>query len=142
MHSHKETHHGILKSESGFILLLSVLILGALGAAVTVSLLQLGLSASRTANTIELSQAARDLANTCAEEAIERLTRDNTYAAGATITLGNGTCTINTISGSGDVNREVQVTGEVQNVDRKVEVYIDNLAAPVTISSWQEVADF
>lgn len=130
------------KQQKGYVLLLSVLVIGAIVTATTTSILLLGLGSDRSSFAHEQSEKARELANSCAREAVEQLSRDNTYAAGVSIPFSDGSCTINAISGTGDTNRTVQASGLVGSVIRKVQVEISDLAAPVDIISWQDVADF
>lgn len=126
----------------GYVLLLSVLVVGTIGATVAVSLLVLGVISSKTTLANQQSLQARELADTCAHEAIERLTRDDTYASGETIILSTGVCTIDAVSGTGTTNRTVQTTGIAGAATRRVEVTITDLEFPVTVDAWEEVGDF
>lgn len=127
----------------GYVLLLSVLVVGAIGATVAVSLLVLGVISSKSTLAHQQSLQARALADTCAHEAIERLTRDDTYAgAGDTMTLTTGECTIDALNGTGSTNRIVQTTGTAGDATRRVEVTIGDLEFPVTVDRWEEVGDF
>lgn len=128
--------------QHGFVTLLSVLILSAVAIAVTVSILLLGLGASRTSFALIQSVQARGLANACAEEALQRL-RESVYYVGNEIkTFSAGTCTIQTISGTGNNNRTLQTIATVGTVQRKVKVGIAKIHPTPVITSWQEVADF
>lgn len=140
--------------QEGYILLITVLVVGAIMSAIASSLLLLGLGSGRSSYALGQSEQAKGYANACVEEAIERLSRDNTYVAGDSITFDDGSCTINAITGTGDTNRVIQVTGVVVNnaedttssetddVTRKLEVSIADLGPPVDITSWLEVGNF
>ncbi len=129
-------------NQGGYVILLSVLVVGAVGTAVATSLLLLGIGAGRSSLDQQRSVQARALANSCAEEALERLRRDNTYAGGVTLSLGAGSCQIGTVGGSGDTNRTVEVTGTVDQVVRKVYLDISSIGPPTDLTSWQEVDAF
>jgi hypothetical protein len=138
----KHSKPQLATDNNGYVLLLSVLVVGAIGATVAVSLLVLGVISSKTTLAAQQSVQARALADTCAHEAIERLSRDDTYPAGDTITLSTGTCTVDALDGTGTTNRTVQTTGEVGTVTRRVEVTIGDLDFPMVVDSWEEVGDF
>jgi len=61
------------RQKGGYIALISVLIIGAVGTAVIISLLLLGIGNSRTSFAIEQSSQAKASANACAEEALEQI---------------------------------------------------------------------
>jgi len=69
-------------NKKGYVVLLSILIVGAVGMAVTVSLLLLGLGSSRTSFAYEQSGYAKSLASACAEEALQQV-RDSTSFTGS-----------------------------------------------------------
>lgn len=121
---------------------MSVLVIGAIISATTVFMLQVGLGADRTSDTVRRSHVAREYAQSCTEEALERLSRDTSYTGGDTLTFDEGDCTVDTVAGSGSTNRTVQVTGNSGDVVRKIEVEVSDVGPPMTISTWQDVADF
>ncbi len=125
----------------GYVTLVSVLILGAVGVAIAVALLTLGLGASRTAFVAEQSASARALADSCVEEALEQIEQSNTYTGTASLTLGQGSCTY-TVTSQGNQDRTLTASGTVGTVVRKVKVVISKITPSFTFSTWQEVADF
>ncbi|MBN2016050.1 hypothetical protein JW766_04425 [Candidatus Dojkabacteria bacterium] len=129
-----------IKKNKGFIALISVLVVGIVGLVVSIALLLLGLGASRTSFALEQSLQSRALANTCAEEALERIRRLPTYTGSGNLTFDYGSCAY-TITDLGGSNREIQATGTVDSIVRKVKVNI-NQVSPVNVTSWQEIADF
>lgn len=131
-----------MKKQTGFVTLLSVLILSAVAIAVTVSILLLGLGVSRTSFAVIQSVQARSLANACAEEGLQRLRESVYYAGDETKTFPTGTCTIQAISGTGNNNRTLQTIATVGTVQRKVKIIISKIHPAPVITSWQEVADF
>jgi len=127
--------------ERGYITLLSVLVLGAVGIAIAISLVLLGVGASRTSFANEQALQARALANACAEEGLEQI-RDNTSFSGTnSLSLGQGSCTY-TVTNLGGSDRTIESSGTVGQVVRKVEIAIDAINPQINVTSWQEVADF
>ncbi len=127
--------------ERGYITLVSVLVVGAVGAAIATSLILLGLSSSRTSFALEQSDQAKALADACVEEAL-RVIRDNSSYTGTDgFSLGQGTCSY-TVTDLGGENRELESTGTVGTVVRKAEINIDTINPQLSILSWEELADF
>ena len=124
----------------GYVALITVLIISALGLAIAISLLLIGIGASQTSFVLEQSNQARSLANTCSEEALERIRRNSTYTGSTSLTLTYGNCSY-TVIDLGGTDREIQSTGTVDTVVRKEQVFLDQVA-PVNITLWQDVADF
>ena len=122
----------------GFAVLLSVLVLAAVGVALSTTLLYLSIGGTQTSLAISESQEANGLANACAESALEKLAVSSSYIGTASLTLGAGTC-MYTVIGNGSSD-SIDSTGTVGSTIRKVEIKI---AIPqLTVSSWQELGDF
>jgi hypothetical protein len=129
------THHN---NTQGFAVLLSVLILAAVGVAIATSLLYLSVGTSQTALATQESAESNALANACAEEALQKLVTSSAFTGTGALTLGQGTCSY-TVAVSG-TNDSIKSIGTVGITVRKAEIII---AIPqLTISSWQEVSDF
>jgi len=122
----------------GYITLMSVLIVGAVGTAIATSMLLLGLDSSRTSFAIEQSNQAKALANACAEEALQQIHDSISYIGNSNIPLGLGTCTYD-ITSQGGENRTITTEGQVGTITRKVEVVINGFQPSIQIISWQEV---
>lgn len=125
--------------QRGYVILLSVLVVGAVGLAIAISLLLLGTGSARTAFALEQSNQAKALANACAEEALEQV-RASGFTGSGSLTLGQGGCTYTVTSGGGS-NRQIVTTGIVGTIARKVNITVSSYSPQITISSWQEVAD-
>lgn len=123
----------------GFVTLISVLILGAVGVAVVVSLIQLGLGSSRTSFATEQSVQARGLADACGEEALDTIRGNTSYTGTTNVTLGNGTCSY-TVTNTGGTTRSVTAVGTVGTIVRHVTIVVATVS-PVSLTSWQEVAN-
>lgn len=135
---HKKTFG---QSDAGYVTLISVLIMGAVGLAITISLLLLGLSSSRTSFSLEQSNNAKSMADLCAEEGLERLRRTPSFTGTVTITLTQGACSY-TVTDVGGGNRQIDADGTVDSYTRKVQIETSQVTPQIQIGSWQEVADF
>lgn len=80
-------------------------------------------------------EKALAIAETGADNAIMRLTRDPAYA-GETLTIGNGTATI-TLSGSPTIT--ITSRGQLGDFRRTVQVTATRTNNAVVVSSWSEV---
>lgn len=123
----------------GYITLISVLVVGAVGTAIGVSLLLLSLGAGRTSFSGEQSAQARAMAEGCAEEALQAV-RDSAVCAGSSSLLfAAGSCDASVTVD--DLLCRVEAAGRVGDVVKRTVVTLSSVS-PLTIDSWQEVADF
>ena len=127
--------------QSGYVVLITVLVTGAVGVAIVVSLLLLGLSSSRTSFAIEQSNQAKALANACAEEALQQIRDSTPFEGTGVLDLGQGSCSYTVTALTGE-NRTITATGTVGAVVRKISIVLDSVLPSINIASWQEVADF
>jgi len=74
----------------GYITLLSVLVVGAVGIAITTSLILLGLSSSNTSFTYQQMHQAKNIANACAEEALEKIRESTAFVGSGNLSIGLG----------------------------------------------------
>ena len=114
--------------QEGFVLLIVLIIVGSL---LSVVVIKLALGALiRLENTQESLRGTNSelYADSCLQEALIHLSRDNTYAGGA-LNLNGGTCTA-VVSGAGN-NRTVSVVGIWSNM------YSYSLKADVTLSPFK-----
>lgn len=130
------------RTSSGYILLLSVLVVGAVGTAIATSILMLSVGNSLNSLADQQSAEALSYANACAEDTLEQLRIDNTYVAGEVLTFDKGTCEVISVQGTGDTNRTVQAEGVVGDIVRKIEIIVDDIGPPTVISRWQDVDQF
>lgn len=128
-------------NNQGFITLISVLIVGAVGTAIAVSLILLGIGSSRTSFAVEQSNQAKALANACAEEALQQIRDSTPYTGSGNLSLGQGDCSY-TVTSQGGQNRTITASGTVGTIVRKVEVVIDTINPAIEIVSWKELPDF
>ena len=123
---------------NGFIALMSVLVMGAVGVSLMVSVLLLGLGSSRTGFAVEQSGQARALANACAEEGLEQIREVTAFTGSGGLSLGHGNCTY-TVSNTGGENRTVTTIGTVGSVVRKISISVTAINPLIIIASWREV---
>lgn len=126
---------------NGFVALVAVLIIGAVGLAIAISLTLLSAGFAKTSLVIQQSQQAKSLANACAEYGLEKLRESTGYAGNETLTIGSSTCSVLAVLGSGNSNRTVQTTSTVGTITRKIKVLVSQVTPQIQLTSWQEVAD-
>lgn len=129
------------KSKEGFVTLLFVLIVFAVSAAISGSLLLSGVASSRNSFSLNESDQAKALADACAERGLETIREDNGYTGTTNLSLGSGACSY-TVSNTGGSTRTVAATGTAGTVVRKVRISVSQILPQISISSWQEVAEF
>lgn len=127
--------------ESGYITLMSVLIVGAVGMSITVSLLLLGLGSSRSSFALQQSAQSRALANACAEEALQQIRDSTPFAGTGSLSLSQGSCEY-TVTSQGGQDRTITSSGVVGTITRKTKIIIDAVNPQISIVSWREVSDF
>lgn len=127
--------------KSGYVVLISVLIVGAIGLSITASLILLGIDSSKTTLSLGQSNQARAFSNSCAEEALQNIHDDVAFVGGATVAFSNGSCSYNIVN-DGDENRTITTTGTVGLTVRRVKIIIDQISPSINVVSWKEVADF
>ncbi len=126
----------------GYILLISVLVIGSIASLILVSLLMLGGSANQVGFAVE--QATQSLAGSqaCAEYAMQELRTSLSYAGNQIRTLNLGTCEIMQIGGTGNNNRLICIESQVGDTIRRLEIVVSQVLPETKIDSWQEVSKF
>ena len=124
----------------GYVALLAVLVVGAIGVAVVTSLVLLGLGSSRTSSTLQRSVLAKAYANACVEEALQQVRDSTSFSGSASLTFGSDSCTY-TVSNTGGQNRTIDSSGTVGSATRKVKVLLTAINPSIVVASWQELAD-
>ena len=129
------------RDEKGYITLLSVLIVGAVVLATTLSLFFMGLNSSQIGFTYQKLAEARVLADACAEEALQQIRESTSFIGAGNLTLGGGSCAYEVIGGVGQ-SRTIEASSVVGEVVRRVKIEIDAINPTINIIFWQEVDDF
>lgn len=125
----------------GMVMLVSVLIVSALGSVIGVALLLSGLGESQTAFTHQRSTQGRGLADACMEDALQHIHDNVSFTGVRTLTFGQGSCSSTVVTLGGQA-RLITASGAVGSIIRKVKVTLDKITPSIHITSWQEVADF
>ncbi len=130
----------IAAQQNGFILLLSVIIIGAIGATLALYLFLTGALSGRASLDLTGALETRYLADGCAEQAL--LTAEDCSTQTITTTTPQGSCTY-TITPNGG-SRTIQVTATSQNFTKRLALTVNFSTSSTTSStvSWQEVTHF
>ena len=127
----------LIKTNSGFIALTTVLLILAVVLMIGLSLSLLGISEAQMGLQKNQSSRAYYLANLCAEETLMELKENSGYTADETKDIEDGSCMI-LVEG----NWIVKVSANFQNQIRKMKIVISQLQPEMIVDSWEEVADF
>lgn len=124
----------------GYVALMSVILMGALGIAVMVSVISQGVTSSKTELSLQQSGQARILATACIEEALQIILETATTSSTANLTIGAGNCTysINKPAASVIINS----TGNFGTLVKRIQVILSTSSPSIVLSSWQDVSDF
>ncbi len=128
-------------NNSGFITLISVLVVGAVSLAVAITLLTTGVNSSKTAVDFEASKAARIIADSCAEEALEKIRETPIFSGAGSLNFNQGGCSYSVVDQGGQ-NRLISASSTSGSAIRKVLVSVNQIQPRIIITSWKEVADF
>ena len=128
-------------NKKGYIVLIGVLIVGAVGLVIVSSLLLLSLGSSQNSLILKKSIQARALADACAEKAILRIKNWPSYSGVEKLKFEEGECQYRVRRLVWQI-RIIESSGVVDSTVRKVRVVITKIIPSISIFSWQEVADF
>lgn len=131
-----------LRSRRGYILLLSILVIGAIGSVILSSLMLLGINASQVGMSIQQSGQALNYAQGCADYALLQLRNSLNFTGNEMLTYTNGTCEILTVGGVDNGNRILCTEGQAGDSIRRLEIIVSQVLPQTKISSWQETAAF
>jgi len=126
----------------GYTFLLSVLFIGAIALAVTAMMLMLGWLTMINSRILEQSGRALEVAMTCADHGLLELFKDNAYQGNEELTVGENTCSILVVGGSGNDDRSLCTEGTSGATTRRVEIIIERILPSIQIFAWQEVEFF
>lgn len=126
-------------SAGGYVALITVMIVGAVAAAVSTALLLTGVDSQRASLVTQQSAQARSLVVACVEEALQQIHDSTAFTGTNNLSLGQGTCSY-TVTNTGGSNRTIDASGTVGSVVRKNQVYVTIGSSSISITSWQEVS--
>ena len=125
----------------GYVALLSIIVIGAIGVAVMMSVLLFGISSSKTDYALQQGGSAKIVASSCAEEALQRLLETGSTSMSGVLLLASGTCSYTVSSPSGQ-DIILQITGQFGETVSKIRVIVATTTPFIILSSWQDVGDF
>lgn len=125
------------KIEKGYVMLVSMLVISAIGLSTVVSLVLLGVGSSRTSASLEQSNKAKATANACAESALQQIWNWDSYVGSSNLVLESGTCSY--VVDGAVTPKVIQVSGVAGSVVRRISITIDQLHPYLHIDSWKEI---
>jgi hypothetical protein len=128
------------KWREGYVALLSVILIAAIGVAIMVSVIATGITSSKTDFSLQQAGGARSMASSCAEEALQKVLETGTASSSGNLTIASGTCSYSITSSSSILT--IKATGVLGTVVSKIKVVIASTTPSITLSSWEEVSDF
>ncbi|NCN25501.1 hypothetical protein COT94_02350 [Candidatus Falkowbacteria bacterium CG10_big_fil_rev_8_21_14_0_10_37_14] len=126
------------KKRPAYVVLISVLVVGAFGTALAMAVLLSGINSAKSGLLEQQSANARALANACAEEALGQIRADKNYNGSGNLNIDNDTCIYTVILGSGDI-RDINVTATSSVAIRKIFINITQINPSIQVSVWREV---
>jgi hypothetical protein len=127
----------LIKTQQGFVALMTVLIILAVGIVIGVSLGMGTLIQMKNALGKTQSLKASYLANLCAEYALIKLKGNPGYLGNEILNMGDGSCTIFPTEG----NWTIKVSANSSNQIRKLKIIVDHINPRMAITSWEEVSE-
>lgn len=131
----------IKRGEAGYIALISMLIIGALVLVISVGVSLRSLGEADMSSGKEKAHRALALADLCAEVGLMKIVSVLNYAGSESIIVDGKSCDILPVEGSGN-SKTLKTKSAVSGYTRKLKVSISQISPTVTISDWEEVADF
>lgn len=129
------------KHSQGYIALITTLVVGSLAMLVTVGMLSIGITQTQTALVSYDGYRAQQLAEACAEYALQEIRNSTSFSGSGGETLGAGSCTYDVNSGGGE-NRTIEALGTVKDNTHRIEISIDQINPSINVTSWQLVDTF
>ena len=127
--------------KNGYVALMSVIILGAVGGLITSTLYLTGIENVQSSDLYIKSYQAKALADACVETAIEKIISSPSTIESGSINLPSGTCNFSITNGLGQA-KYITSNANVSEVIRKVSVIVNpSQITPnhtIKILSWQE----
>ena len=131
----------INRNTKGYIALLSVIAVSAIGTAIMLAIILSGVNAARNDIVLQQGVAAGVLADSCGEEALQKILETATTSSLGNLTIDGNTCTYEVTSQNGQ-NITINSTGVVGTVSNRVKIIIATTSPSIVLSSWQEVDSF
>lgn len=131
-----------MKNTQGFIALTSVLILSAIFLSISISIASRAISGTDASTALYERDKTKFLAEACAEYALMELQRTLNYAGDEGILVGDGSCTVRPITGSGNENRSVEVLSAAGKHVYRMVVAVDEISPVMDLGPQARVESF
>lgn len=129
------------QNNRGFAVLISVLIVGAFGIAITLYLVLSGFYSYQGSYVLEQSKQAASLADACVESALNHIQLCTSTLGVGSVQFGSESCNYEIIA-TGEQSRTIQSVAQVGPEYRKVKALVSQIDPVITVDSWQEVPTF
>jgi len=123
------------RSDSGYIALITVIVLGVVVSVVATSLVLLGLGYSRTSLSEMQSASAKSAADACIEDALRQVRLSSSFTGTGNLTLTNASCSYTVTNATTSSIVSFGISG---NVTRRVTVDISSRTPTILFTKWQE----
>ncbi|MBI4713857.1 hypothetical protein HY771_01595 [Candidatus Uhrbacteria bacterium] len=127
----------LIKDERGAVALIVMVIFMAVLVLVVSRVALTGLDELAANQSAQIGTTTILSAESCAEEALLRLSRDNSYAGGS-LTVGEVACTIS-VSGTPCGSCTVDVTASASNYTRRIQADVSVTGPAVNVVNWKEI---
>ena len=131
----------VISHNSGYIALISILIISTIGLIIAFSFAQEGVESGKILAARNKGHQALMNASACAEEALIALRDDLSYTGDEILSLDEGTCEVRPVATTTD-EIIVQTEGVVDNYTSRLEVIVGTTSPYMEIKSWQQVKSF
>lgn len=132
----------MIKNTQGFIALSSVLILSAIFLSITISIASRSITVSGTSLAFSERDVVRYAAHACLEYARMELQRTLDYGGDEVILVGDASCDILEINGTGNTDRVIKVQSSVGSHSYFIEDVVDQVSPQMVITSSERVSQF
>jgi hypothetical protein len=131
------------KKQKGFIILVAVIFLAAIGSVVSSSIILLGLNSSLNNSVVKNSFQASLLSDSCQEYTMLQIKDNSDYVGDEIINTNFGTCNILPVTKNNNTFT-IYTTAEHADTYSKIKALInkDEESGLITIESYQQLADF
>lgn len=121
--------------ESGYVALLTVIIMGAVVTVIAASLVLLGLGHSRSSLSESQAASAKSAADACIESALVQIRLSSSFTGNGSLTLSGSTCTYIV---SNTVTSSIVAVGVSGSSTRRVTVDLSSRSPNIIFTKWQE----
>lgn len=128
------------ENNEGYVLLVSVLIIGLIATAAVTSTLLWSTDGARTGAVSKHAAQAYAASLGCATQAFSLLSSSSAFTGSESLSIGTGECTL-TVADDAQAEKVVHISSTNSGVTRRSVVTISALN-PLTIDSWKDVPDF